>query len=260
MLSYSVSFSKSEQQIKWHGCHVIDKKAFQSYLKGPVYKRLVDEESKSSFETDVANLATTQMAQETLKQLLSSQPDAAPWEIGEAIAECILEEEHKVKWPWNMERDKRTPKASLPGADLIGLLEENDSCYFVLGEVKTSEDPTKPPHVLYGRSGMIYQLDQLANKVEIHSCIIKWLYVRCKATNLQPVFEKAMANYLQSGGKAVLLFGVLLRYANPDEIDLKSRVSSLINAVKHPTKMELEAWYFPHSISDWPILINGKQP
>ena len=39
-----------------------------------------------------------------------------------------------MKFPWNSDRDKRTPKASLPGADLVGFIENGDEVVLVLGE------------------------------------------------------------------------------------------------------------------------------
>ncbi|NCC61037.1 MAG: hypothetical protein EOM12_08860 [Verrucomicrobiae bacterium] len=56
----------------------------------------------------------------------------------EALAEAWLEKEHKVIWPWNMERDKRNANASLPGADLVGFVENGSEIRLILGEVKSS--------------------------------------------------------------------------------------------------------------------------
>ena len=39
-----------------------------------------------------------------------------------------------MKFPWNSDRDKRTPKASLSGADLVGFIENGDEVVLVLGE------------------------------------------------------------------------------------------------------------------------------
>jgi hypothetical protein len=56
------------------------------------------------------------------------------------LAEAFLEDEQCVVFPWNMERDKRNPFGSLPGADIIGFVGEGINCHFALGEVKSSSE------------------------------------------------------------------------------------------------------------------------
>ncbi|MCI0485980.1 MAG: hypothetical protein L0229_05210 [Blastocatellia bacterium] len=184
MLKYDVCFSGSRTCVFWQGNRVTSRDEFAIYLRSTVRGRLIDDEHRIPFESDLRALATTDMASDTLRQLLSFEPSKEPWEVGEALAECLLEEEYSVKWPWNMERDKRAPKASLPGADLIGFIRQNDESSLLIGEVKTSNDSSAPPQVLYGRSGMIHQLDRLASNLEIHWQLIKWLHVRCKNTDI----------------------------------------------------------------------------
>ncbi|MDR3569243.1 MAG: hypothetical protein P4L43_14540 [Syntrophobacteraceae bacterium] len=162
MLTYNATFSKIDGQVIWRGKSVEEQGEFSAFLAGPTRSRLFDEQQYTRYEADLRALATTEMASNTITRLLASQPDKAPWEVGEALAECFLEEERGVKFPWNTERDKRTPKASLPGADLVGFIEEGDEAVLVLGEVKTSSDANSPPLVMYGKSGLIHQLDNLA--------------------------------------------------------------------------------------------------
>ena len=64
-----------------------------------------------------------------------------------------------------MERDKRTPKASLPGADLVDFVSHNGETRLVLGEVKCSSDRNTPPNVMIGRHGMTKQLETLATDI-----------------------------------------------------------------------------------------------
>jgi hypothetical protein len=192
------------------------------------------------------------VATDTLENLLQAETDRQPWEVGEALAECVLEEVRGVRWPWNMERDKRTPKASLPGADIVGFLVEDDSVYLALGEVKTSFDDRRPPEVLYGRGGMINQLDRLARDPALHMSLIKWLYARCKSTTFWPMYRQACDRYLRSGGRDIVLFGMLMRDREPHERDLEGRAQSLASQVVAPTRVELIAWYLPRPISQWP--------
>ena len=49
-------------------------------------------------------------------------------------------------------RDRRTPRASLRGADLIGFHCENEALFLLLGEVRTSSEKNTPPRVMRGDS------------------------------------------------------------------------------------------------------------
>lgn len=258
MITHNVCFSESCKDVTWQGKQVLDPDEFNTYLCGPVKARLTDTNESQNFESDLNALATTGMAVDTLKQLLlASEREREPWEVGEALAECLLEEERGVIWPWNMERDKRTPKASLPGADLVGLIQLNGQYLLLIGEVKTSQDTTTPPNVMYGRSGMTHQLDQLASNLCIHYCLLQWLYYRCKNTELWASFQTAIREYLESGGKALVMFGLLMRDTPPDNLDLKNRAETLSGGVVLPTMLELNAWYLPTPISSWTSLIAG---
>ncbi len=257
MLKHNVSFVGSDIQVTWQGNHVSDAGEFRQYLAGSVRKRLTDEAQKDLLENDLRALATTDMASDTLKSLLSSEAEAEPWEVGEAMAECLLEEGLGVKWPWNMERDKRTPKASLPGADLVGFLATKDGMTLVLGEVKTSSDTNNPPNVMTGRSGMPHQLDTLAGNIRVHTSLIEWLHVRCKDTDFWSMFQEAIKHYLESKGRSIILFGILMRDTGPNEKDLSARAKALARKLISPTRAELHAWYCPDSIADWPALAKG---
>lgn len=257
MLPYNPAYSKIDGQVKWAGKSVDGQDKLNAFLSGPTRNRLFDAEQQTQYEADLRALAVTGMASDTLMQLLASTPDKEPWEVGETLAECLLEEELGVKFPWNSERDKRTPKASLPGADLVGLIEDGDEALLVLGEVKTSSDANTPPQVMSGKSGMIHQLDTLATNISIHNCLLKWLHPRCKNTDHWPLYEKAVKKYLASGGRAIKLIGMLMRDTEPNELDLKNRAKHLATNVSAPTEVELNAWYFPTPIENWPTVVQG---
>lgn len=247
--------------MNWQGRQICNCDEFIEYLYGFVRSRVIDESNQQSFENDLRALCTTDMASKTLAQLLSTdESDREPWEIGEALAECILEEEFNVVWPWNEERDKKTKKASLPGADLVGLIENGGDAKLIFGEVKTSNHASTPPTVMTGRSGMIYQLESISENFETRRCLVNWLYTRCKNNNVMwPLFEKAITNYLQSGGKDLLLFGFLIRDTVPHENDLKNRAKDLSKKIHSSMKVELFAWYCPVSIENWPSILVRNQ-
>ena len=97
-------------------------------------------------------LATTGMNTEFVERLLNAVPGPKNWEIGEALAECMLAAGPRceIRWPWHSVRDCRTPRASLPGADLVGFCRKGEVVLLLFGEVKTSQDESSPPRVMYG--------------------------------------------------------------------------------------------------------------
>src|SRR5690625_7937519 len=90
--------------------------------------------------------------------------ESPDWAAGEALAEVGLESHRDIDLTRNKERDKRNPFASLIGADIVGFQRDGDSYRLALGEVKCSSEANWPPQVMYGRSGMIHQLENLANE------------------------------------------------------------------------------------------------
>lgn len=258
MLSHKIWYKDTLNQVDWYGKQAADKSEFSKYLHDKVFGCLSDSIGKARLEADLRALASTGMATDTLKNLLlASRVEREPWEVGEALAECLLHDEFGIIWPWNNERDKKTPKASLPGADLIGFTSDPDYPILAIGEVKTSSDNNCPPNVMYGRSGMTHQLDTLCANLQIQYCIISWLYYRCKNTESWPFFQKALTNYLSSRGKAILLFGLLMRDTSPNELDVKSRGQELGKKLDVPTKLEIHVWYLPLQSNQWWPMANG---
>lgn len=255
---FHVCYGAVDNAVAFKGAQINDPETFRLYLIDSVRARLEDAEQFRSFSDDLRGLVTTDMASETLAGLLSAAPDHEPWQVGEALAECLLQDAEGAIWPWNAERDKRTPRASLPGADLVGFLRAEGQVYLLLGEVKTSSELRTPPNVMSGRSGMIHQLDQLATAKRIHFSLLKWLHVRCQHTDFQPLYEEAVGNYLRSGGKLLVLYGLLMRDTAPAEADLASRASSLATKVEIPTSVSLHAWYLPSPIDAWPALLRSN--
>ena len=171
-------------------------------------------------------------------------------------AEAWLNQKQGVIWPWNTERDKRTPKASLPGADLIGFIEVENETRLVLGEIKASSDVSTPPNVMNGRGGMVHQLETLATDLKILSQLLRYLQPRCKNSPHEDQFNAAVTLLFKSGNKAIALFGVLIRDTAPAENDLKSRAQHLAKQINSPSTCHLQALYLPHAISDLPHLVS----
>lgn len=248
-------------QVTWSGRVISDTDAFLAYLSGRVRNRVFDSGMVEPLEEVIRGMRTTGMETDGLEAFLASTPSPAPWEIGEALAECLLSdgEDWLAYWPWNSRRDRRTPLASLPGADLVGFKAGGTSPQLLFGEVKTSSDLTVPPGVMNGRdNGLAYQIESLSIQWSpTHFELIKWLWSRCQQAPDQLVFRPAVEKYIQSNGKDLAVVGVLLRDTPPNEDDLKRRSVSLSARISAPTAVQFIAWYAPHPISSWPDLVNG---
>ena len=257
-LGSSVSYSGSTGSAGWQGRVVDDGSNFAEYMREVVEPRVAD--TASSFASDLRGLATTGMETEFVERVLNAVPGLKGWEIGEALAECALGNDagREVHWPWNTVRDRRTPRASLPGADLVGFCREDDTVLLLFGEVKTSSDTSTPPGVMNGGSGMAWQLEQSATRLDVQHALLKWLHARCGDPPYRDLYEKAVARYLTSEGKDLLLVGVLIRDTTPSEHDLKARGESLAVMLPAPTRIELIAWYLPVAIAEWSQLLREE--
>lgn len=252
-------YNEQKNQVRWQGYKLLEGAPFDSFMSDHVAARLFDQEGLSDFEAHLRGLAVTDFAQDSLRQILSAEvEEERDWAVGEAIAEAWLSIKYNIVWPWNMERDKRTPKSSLPGADLVGFHVTNTQTLLVLGEVKTSGENRYPPQVMSGRSGGIgHQIDKLATKPELIATLLKWLWPRCKYTSFKPHFDSSVMTYFQSGNKAVSLYGVLIRDTDVNELDLKGRGFSLGDSIVPPTTCNLIALYIPGTIADLPCKAKG---
>ena len=254
-LKSSVTYSGRSGVVSWKGRFVEDTDRFSLYMREVVRDRISDTES--SYESDLRGLATTGMETRFVEELLGAVPQVNEWELGEALAECVLRDDSDmhVIWPWNTIRDRRTPRASLPGADLVGFCFRAGDVVLLLGEVKTSSDVNSPPGVMSGGSGMAWQLERSATRLDIQNSLLQWLHARCRMQPLRRHYESAVKRYVRSGGKELLIVGVLIRDISPRESDLRVRGEELSLKFDNPTRIELFAWYLPVPIADWSVLM-----
>ncbi|MDI9455191.1 MAG: hypothetical protein QM442_04985 [Spirochaetota bacterium] len=155
-----------------------------------------------------------------------------------------------------MERDKRNPNASLPGADIVGFIQIDGKWRLALGEVKSSSELKYPPQVMSGRSGhMGHQIDNLAHNLLIVGQLFRWLFPRVKQTPYEEQFKAVATDYFNSDKKSVTLFGVLVRDTDVNEKDLSSRGVKLRKNFSLPTICELIALYLPWSLKELPSKI-----
>lgn len=257
----SECYSGRDRQVSWTGVKMNNGDDFNRLLTSEVAARVHDQEGATEFEAHLRGLAATGFQQESLQVLLDAAPEEErDWAIGEALAEVHLTREHGINWPWNSERDKRNPLASLPGADLVGLMPDEEGAVLALGEVKCSSEAKNPPQVMSGRSGgMAHQLDTLADDLGLLNTLLRWLFPRCKGTDHEATFNLAITRLLRSGNRAVALFGVLVRDTEPNQKDLCTRGRHLAGRLHAPTSCHLTALHLPCPINQLPARINGGE-
>jgi hypothetical protein len=260
ILESKICYSGSNGSASWIGRRVDNADVFRRYVKERVRARVDDDEAGDPFAAELRGMATTGMATEFVERLLRAVPEDKSWEIGEALAECVLtdDDSREVCWPWNLVRDRRTPRASLPGADLVGFCRQGETVLLLFGEVKTSSDSRTPPNVMNGSGGMTWQLAEEATRLDVQHVLLKWLRARCNSQQHLGLYHAAVERYVQSQGKDILLVGILLRDTQADERDVKSRSTALSEKLTCPTRIEITAWYLPVPISNWPKLLREE--
>jgi len=254
---WQTAFHSSEGRVSWQGQQAEDNQEWAEFLQGPVAARLNDDEGSQTLIDHLQGLSLTGMGQKALEEVLAAEvPETRDWAAGEALAEAVLEAEHDVVLPWNTERDKRNPFASLPGADIVGFQRDGNSHRLALGEVKCSSEDRSPPQVMNGRSGMTHQLDELTKDLGKIRTLLGWLLPRVKGTDHKPAFDEACTRYFNSGRRELVLFGVLVRDRVPRESDLKARGRHLASHLAEPAHCCLIALYLPWPIKQLPQAID----
>ena len=258
-LPTQIAYQSRHGCVSWEGHSAQDGEQLNAVLAGPVAARLDDSVASEEMRSHLRGLSLTGMGQAALEEVLEAEvPEERDWAAGEALAEAVLVEQHDVILPWNTERDKRNPFASLPGADVVGLQRDGTSHRLAFGEVKCSSEVRCPPQVMSGRSGgMGHQIDTLANDLRIIYQLLNWLLPRVKGTGHEAAFNQACKRYFNSQRRDVVLFGVLVRDQAALEDDLRARGSSLGGRLQVPTICRLIAIYLPWSISHLPSAIRA---
>ncbi len=257
----SQQYNNHRHNVKWQGYNVINSDIYQTFMETNVRERLNDTEGQEIVESHLRPLASTGFEVANLNALLNATAqEERDWAVGESFSEAVLEEELDVIFPWNHARDMRNENASLPGADIVGLINDNGQYKLLLGEVKTSTEVACPPNVMYGRSGMTHQLETIGTNLTRLMTLITWLVHRCKETVYETNFNEAVQYLLSSSNnQGMYLVGVLVRpniIANAK--DLRSRGTTLGDTFNGTaTKALLLAYYLPHSLVDFATLAVG---
>lgn len=259
----NLCYDNNHNTVTWNGYEVNNNIAYQTFMEHNVGNRLNDAHGQQIIANHLRGLVLTGFESDNLSLLLNATPqEERDWAVGESFAEAILEQNYNVIFPWNNNRDLRNENASLPGADIVGLIEDNGQFKLLFGEVKTSVQNNFPPSVMYGRSGMTHQLETIGTNLTRLITLITWLFHRCKDTEFEPIFDEAFKYLIHNANKGLYLVGILVRpNITSNQEDLSGRGEHLGNIFDGTeTKGLLLAYYLPHSAEDFKNLaIGGNQ-
>lgn len=259
----NLCYDNNHNTVTWNGYEVNNNITYQTFMENNVRDRLNDTHGQQIIENHLRGLALTGFESDNLDLLLNATPqEERDWAVGESFAEAILEQNYNVTFPWNNNRDLRNENGSLPGADIVGLIDDGGQFKLVFGEVKTSIQNNYPPNVMHGRSGMIHQLETIGTDFTRLLTLIKWLCFRCIGTRFQSSFDEAFRYLLQNNNQGLYLIGILVRpNIISNEEDLRSRGEYLGNLFDTTARKGLLlAYYLPHSSEDFVNLaVEGNQ-
>lgn len=226
-------FSYSEEELET---------GLSNYITAIVF----DDSGKMRFKAMFTEIATTEFQNGEIEQFLPDSKMYEDWRVGEAIAETYLSHHRGCFFPWPDSRDERKRGSSLPGADLVGFQSNGKDDVFVFGEAKTSSEKMYPPGIMYGRTGLKKQIEDLKNDVEIQKDLIMYLGHRAVNSNWQERFKRAYLNFDKCRTN-VRIFGFLVRDVEPNVNDIRTRVSKLA-VDQHPDMViELLVLYLPQN-------------
>ncbi len=213
-------------------------------INGRVASALYDDDGKAIIEEVIHDIFETDFKQDGLRRVFSDPGKIESWRVGEAIAETWLTDHHDCYFPWPIRRDERKSGSSLPGADLVGLQIDIQGDCLAFGEVKTSSDAKYPPNVMYGRTGLKKQLENLRDRTAIRDELFKYLCYRARGASWIKRFQQAGKRYLTNKSD-VQLIGFLIRDVSPHENDVGVRVDSLGQDCPDGMKIKLFVLYLP---------------
>lgn len=141
-------YNKTEGQISLAGWCFESEAECKTYFANRVKAKIQQSDSTVLLQEYLVEMVDTGFDTSALEAQVERPPLAKDWEIGEAFAEVMLEDRFDASFPWPTSWDKRTPKTSLPGADIPGFCRKA-SPRFLFGEVKSSSEAKFPPQVAY---------------------------------------------------------------------------------------------------------------
>ncbi|HEX7608079.1 MAG TPA: hypothetical protein VF370_01990 [Candidatus Cryosericum sp.] len=214
-------------------------------LVGPIAEIVFDDAGTADLRGLLAGIPDTDFEQTALESILSQTQQALEdWRVGEALAETYLADNRRCFFPWPDGRDEKKSGSSLPGADLVGFQDAGEDDHFAFGEVKTSSDQNHPPGIMYGRTGLKQQLEDLRDDPSLRNELVKYLGHRANKAKWKERYQCAAKHYLRNNDD-VRIFGVMVRDVAVDQNDLEGRANSLGTNCPSNMVFELLAIYLP---------------
>jgi len=238
---------------------------FKALLCTDVKNRLIDEPERQDCLSTLKYLqsdtgfSSSQNLLLDIQSLSNNNINVKYFEIGEAIAEVVLESNFECRFLWNKRRDSKNPEANQTGADLVGFIEHKDELLFLFGEVKTSSEEENPPQVMTQKgTGMISQLKELYSNHQKRFDLIRYLLSKTALNdNIKEDFQSAIKEYYNPDNNYQLI-GVLIRDTKAIEDDLKKVYEDLKDTILKPTGLQLVAVYLPIKQEKWIEILNQR--
>ncbi len=242
-ITWTPQYHSEQENIEIQGIVITSCQDFNEYLSNEFPERIRHYSGIAQFDDLLRNLRDTGFQTDGLECVLNYKISKSDW--GEYFAYHQLETSFNISIPWPSQWDKKKDTHSLPGADVIGLRNENGSVTFVFGEVKTSVEMRHPPQVVTKRAdGLITQLMKFDDR-EIISNLIKWLLIKSYGKTWEPDFNTALEFYVANDFYFSCV-GILVR-------DTESTIDDLACVPEQLTlrcKVNLYAFYLPAPLHD----------
>jgi hypothetical protein len=258
MLSISVAYTQRIGACICEGCK-FDHQEISTFLSNDVSERYFDVEGTDQLAKEFGeeiDITDTGFEGDGLYDIFQSQVQPIDWRIGEVLVELYLEQHNSARFHYRSSRDAKNPDSNSTGADLVGFVDIDNETLFLFGEVKSSNDASRPPTIWYGRTGLLRQLEGLKSNPRIRASLIRWLGFKVKDLDKSHAFRKDYSNalrvYYRSRKTKFYLVGALVRDVDPDANDLISRFSNLIRELDPQIRMDLVALYLPLKITELP--------
>jgi hypothetical protein len=250
-------FHSDDRRCQMTGWQVEDQEDCRAYFRSRVAAKLRDSDGSALLQEYILELGDTGFDTTRLDEQVTQSPRAKDWEIGEAFAEAVLEDHHDASFPWPTALDKRTPRASLPGPDLVGF-HRKLTPRFLFGEIKSSSQEDPRSLVTDADDALLKQLSRLTTSTPHQQQLIQWMLV--KATQdprwLQ-VLNAALKQYSTPTGRGWIV-GILVRGGRvPAQAEL-AKAHEELAAVESGFEVTLMAFYLPFHKDEWVRLVYGE--
>jgi hypothetical protein len=218
------------------------------YFSNRVSSKIVIADGAEQLREYLAELVTTGFNSDKLLAQTETSPEVKDWEVGEVFAETVLEDEHDAMFPWATGWDKRTQRASLPGADIVGF-QNKAMPRFIFGQVKSSSEKRVPPQVVNSGSDCLRnQIFSLRHKRKERQQLIQWLLPRVKGTDWENAFRESLNKYADND---YFLVGILLSGAR--DVNIKD-LKGICQDIQHTLgdgEITLLGYYLPFEKDKW---------